>query len=197
MVLCFVALFVQLNNIQVLKANSLANDPQNPRYPAARPQPDPGQHPLVGRDRAGLLGAGPAGQHLQVPAGLQPANTATLFAQIVGFDSSMYGNYRASRPSTTATSPPHPAGQDAPGPAHQPHRDGQRHPDHRTRTCRLQVAAGARLTERRRGSTGRRRWSINLNTGAIEAMYSNPSFNPNPLVSAEHQGPELRLEHLS
>ena len=35
MVLCFVALFLQLNNIQVLKANSLANSPQ-------QPQGDPG-----------------------------------------------------------------------------------------------------------------------------------------------------------
>ena len=31
MVLCFIALFIQLNNIQVLKANSLANNPANPR----------------------------------------------------------------------------------------------------------------------------------------------------------------------
>jgi len=39
MILCFLALFIQLNNIQVLKANSLANDPQNPRIEqAARSQ---------------------------------------------------------------------------------------------------------------------------------------------------------------
>jgi cell division protein FtsI/penicillin-binding protein 2 len=31
MMLCFFALFLQLNNIQVLKANSLANSPGNPR----------------------------------------------------------------------------------------------------------------------------------------------------------------------
>ena len=35
MVLCFVALFVQLNNIQILKAHSLANAPDNPRVLAA------------------------------------------------------------------------------------------------------------------------------------------------------------------
>ena len=31
MVLCFAALFVQLNNIQVIKASSLAHAPGNPR----------------------------------------------------------------------------------------------------------------------------------------------------------------------
>src|ERR1700733_5508240 len=30
MILCFLAIFIQLNNIQVIKANSLANDPNNP-----------------------------------------------------------------------------------------------------------------------------------------------------------------------
>ena len=43
MVLCFVALFIQLNNIQVLKANSLANNAENPACPAGGAQPDPGR----------------------------------------------------------------------------------------------------------------------------------------------------------
>ena len=95
MVLCFLALFVQLNNIQVFKANSLANDPNNPRVRGAGPQPDPGEHPL-GRtgSPSGLVGAGSARQHRQVPAGLQPRTPPRLFAQIVGFDSMKYGNFR-------------------------------------------------------------------------------------------------------
>ena len=36
MVLCFVALFIQLNNIQILKANSLATNPANPQVQAVR-----------------------------------------------------------------------------------------------------------------------------------------------------------------
>ena len=43
MVLCFVALFIQLNNIQVLKANSLANSPQQPAGACRPAQPDPGR----------------------------------------------------------------------------------------------------------------------------------------------------------
>jgi cell division protein FtsI/penicillin-binding protein 2 len=31
MLLCFLGLFVHINNIQVLKSNSLATNPQNPR----------------------------------------------------------------------------------------------------------------------------------------------------------------------
>ncbi len=31
LLLCFVALFVQLNNIQIVKANALSNSPSNPR----------------------------------------------------------------------------------------------------------------------------------------------------------------------
>ena len=40
MLICFVALFLQLNNIQILKASSLANSPNNPRVLAvARDNP--------------------------------------------------------------------------------------------------------------------------------------------------------------
>ncbi len=35
MLLCFIALFIQLNNIQIFKTNSLANDPNNPQVFAA------------------------------------------------------------------------------------------------------------------------------------------------------------------
>ena len=46
MVLCFAALFIQLNNIQVFKANSLANSPTNPRVQEAAAEPDPREHPV-------------------------------------------------------------------------------------------------------------------------------------------------------
>ena len=56
MVLCFVALFVQLNNIQILKAHALANSPNNPRVIAVAPQRPPGRHPVGRRRRPGQLG---------------------------------------------------------------------------------------------------------------------------------------------
>ena len=35
---------------------------------------------------------------------------------------------------------------------------------------------------------------INVKTGAIEAMYGNPTFDPRPLVSPEHHRGEVRLD---
>ena len=94
MLLCFVALFIQLNNIQVLKANSLANAPDNPRVLAAGPQPDPGQHPLLGRNRSGLSRCWPRREASTSTSGSTTPTPPRLFAQIIGFDSSIYGNFR-------------------------------------------------------------------------------------------------------
>ena len=49
MVLCFIALFIQLNNIQIFKANSLANSPDNPRVIlVAGVKPEAASCPLMG-----------------------------------------------------------------------------------------------------------------------------------------------------
>ena len=72
--------------------------PEQPPGPGRPAQPAPGRHPLRRRRRSGP--SGPEQQRLQVPAGLRPY-TATLFSQIVGFDSPSTGTDRASRPSTT------------------------------------------------------------------------------------------------
>ena len=92
MLMCFVALFVQLNNIQVLKAGTLANAPNNPRVLlAARSQP---RGSILSADGVTLA------QSVLAPPGstykyqrVYPTNTATLFAQIVGYDSINYGNF--------------------------------------------------------------------------------------------------------
>ncbi len=129
-VLCFLALFVQLNNIQVFKANSLANDPNNPRVQAVARSQTPGQHPLGGRNRSGFVGPGSSRQHRQVRARLHPRTPSSLFAQIVGFDSVKYGNFRGIEAEYDSyLDPPHPAGPDPAGSAHQPDPGGQRVPD--------------------------------------------------------------------
>ena len=93
MLLCFVALFLQLNNIQVLKANSLANSQDNPRISwrsAARPgaASSPRTGPCWPRRSWPRKGSFYKYQRVYNP------NTATLFAQIIGFDSAIYGNFR-------------------------------------------------------------------------------------------------------
>ena len=107
MVLCFIALFIQLNNIQVLKANSLANNQDNPRVQLVERSQTRGS--ILSADGVTLASSVPAPKAASTStSGSTTHYTATLFAQIVGFDSIKYGNFRASRPSTTATSPPTP-----------------------------------------------------------------------------------------
>ncbi len=93
MVLCFVALFIQLNNIQVLKANSLANDPNNPRVQAVARSQTRGS--ILSADGVALASSvlAPKGSVYKYQRVYDP-NTATLFAQIIGFDSIKYGNFR-------------------------------------------------------------------------------------------------------
>jgi peptidoglycan glycosyltransferase len=90
MVLCFVALFIQLNNIQVVKAHSLATSAENPAViQAARTQP---RGEILSSDGAVL-----AQSVLSAPGDyykyqrMYPAATAGLFANVVGFDSPTVG----------------------------------------------------------------------------------------------------------
>src|ERR1035437_10363478 len=88
MMLCMVALFVQLNNIQVLKANSLATSPANPRVQSAgRSQP---RGDIVSADGVNLATSVLANSGVyRYRRGHQP-NTARVFFQHLGFDSLKY-----------------------------------------------------------------------------------------------------------
>ena len=108
MLLCFVALFLQLNNIQVFKANSLANSQGNPRIQLAERSQTRGSILSLGRDRAGLVGPGSGRQLLQVPAGLQPQHGQPLRPDRRVRLPPSSGTSGGSRPSTTTTSPPTP-----------------------------------------------------------------------------------------
>ncbi len=118
MILCFLALFIQLNNIQVLKANSLANDPKNPRIQLLDRSQTRGS--ILSSDGTVLASSvlAPPGSIYKYQR-VYPANTATLFAQIIGFDSSVVRQLPRRRGRVQQLPhPAHPAGQDAPGSAH-------------------------------------------------------------------------------
>jgi peptidoglycan glycosyltransferase len=90
MVLCFAALFIQLNNIQVLKAHSLATSSENPAVVLAEQTQPRGE--ILASDGTVLA------QSVLAPAAdtykyrrVYPAATAGLFANIVGWDSINYG----------------------------------------------------------------------------------------------------------
>jgi peptidoglycan glycosyltransferase len=181
MVLCFLALFLQLNNIQVFKANSLANNPQNPRrLVLARSQT---RGSILSEDGTVLA------QSVLAPSGstykyqrVYPQNTATLFAQIVGFDSLKYGNFNGIEAEYNSFLTPH-------TPPARTLRDlltNRTEVDNVTLTVNenLQLQVATALNESTaRGVNGAAAVVFNPINGDIEAMYSNPSFDPNPLVS--------------
>ena len=178
-VLCFLALFIQLNNIQIVKANNLASSPENPRIIAvSRSQP---RGDILSSNGIVLASSVPSSGYYKYQRVYNPY-TAVLFSQIVGFDSLIYGktgiedeydSYLKShtRPATTL-------------------RDLL---TDRTTTGNVtltistalqsQVAAAVDATNVNGSAPQAGAVVINVKTGAIEAMYGNPTFNPIPLVS--------------
>jgi penicillin-binding protein A len=183
MVLCFVALFLQLNNIQVLKANSLANSPANPRIQAEERSQTRGS--ILSADGTVLAASklAPAGSIYKYQRVYSPGNlnSASLFAQILGFDSSVYGNYRGIEAEYNSYLTPHtPPATDL--------RDlltNRTEVDNVTLTVNenLQLQVASALDQGAPGVNGAAAVVLNPVNGDIEAMYSNPSFDPNPLVS--------------
>ena len=88
MVLCFVVLFVQLNNIQIVKANSLANSSNNPRVLAVARNDARGD--ILSADGVVLASSVPSSGYYKYQRVYNPY-TAELFSQIVGYDSIIYG----------------------------------------------------------------------------------------------------------
>jgi penicillin-binding protein A len=180
-VLCFLALFIQLNNIQVFKANSLATDPNNPRVQAvARSQTRGSILSVDGTVLASSVLA-PPGSVDKYQRVYNP-NTATLFAQIIGFDSVKYGNFRGIEAEYNNYLTPH-------TPPARNLRDlltNRTQVDNVTLTVNenLQLQVAAALNQgTAQGVNGAAAVVWNPTNGNIEAMYSNPSFDPNPLVS--------------
>ncbi len=181
MLLCFAALFVQLNNIQFLKANSLASSPHNPRVIAS--ELDQTRGSILSSDGVTL-----ASSVLAPPSSVYkyqrvyPANTAPLFAQIVGFDSLIYGNFRGVEAEYNSYLTAH----TAPATSLQDLLTGNRTVvDNVTLTInsKLQEEVAAAVDNGAPGVNGAAAVVLDPTTGAVEAMYSNPTFDPNPLVS--------------
>ena len=183
MVLCFLALFIQLNNIQVVKAHSLATSPQNPSViQAERSQP---RGEILAADGTVLAQSvlAPAGDYYKYQR-VYPAATAGLFANIVGWDSINYGKlgveasynqYLIAHNRTPKTI-----------------RDlltNSTVTDNVTLTIqpKLQAAMATALNNIPQTGVSSPVSAVALDptTGAILAMYSTPTYDPNPLVSED------------
>ena len=182
MMLCFVALFLQLNNIQILKANSLANNPNNPRVLAVERSQSRGQ--ILSADGVVLASStlAPPNSIYKYQREYDPY-TATLFAQIVGFDSIRYGNFRGVEAEYNSYLTPH----TRPAKTLRDLLVNRTEQDDVTLTIgtKLQTQVAQALDQRAPGVLGAAAVVLNPATGAVEAMYSNPTFDPNPLVSED------------
>jgi len=171
-ILCFVAVFLQLNNLQVLQSNKLANSPKNPAVLAARfDEPRGDITSAEGTILAESVKAPPGSAYdyqREYPTG-------SLFGQITGVFSYYYGLYgvEASYNSyLTAHNAPVKTLRDLLTTS--------------TETDTVILTLSDKLQTDAQTALGDRDGSIVVldpTTGAIEAMYSNPSYDPNPLGS--------------
>ena len=181
MVLCFIALFVQLNNIQIVKAHALSTSKNNPRVIAVSRNNPRGD--ILSADGIVLASSIPSSGTYKFQRVYNPY-TALLFGQITGFDSIIYDktgveaeydSYLRShtQPATSL-------------------RDLLRS---RTTTGNVtltisttlqsQVAAAIEAVNVNGSAPEAGAVVINVKTGAIEAMFGYPTFNPAPLASPD------------
>jgi peptidoglycan glycosyltransferase len=180
MVLCFVALFIQLNNIQVIKANSLANSQDNPRVIAVARSPPRGA--IISADGVTLASSVATPQAVDKYKRVYNPNSATLFSQIVGFDSPIYGHTTGVEGQYNSYLESHT----------RPARTLRDLLVNRTTTDNVTLTIGTQLqsevaqavlaTNARGIAPEAAAAVIDPKTGAILAMYGNPTFDPRPLV---------------
>jgi peptidoglycan glycosyltransferase len=170
MVLCFVVLFLQLNNLQVVKAHQYANSQSNPAVQAANYDQPRG----VIQSADGVLLA----QSAPAPAGAYKYQRVyplgSLFGQITGYLSYNYGatGVEASYSSylTAHNRPIKTIGDLLTTPVV-------------TDSVTLTLSSSLqRVAQQALGGRDGAVVVLNPTTGAIRAMYANPTFDPNPLA---------------
>jgi penicillin-binding protein A len=170
---CFVLLFLQLNDIQVLKAHKYATNQNNPQMLTAKYSEPRGS--IVSSDGTVLAQSVPA-----PPGSLYKYQreypTGALFGQITGYFSYQYGTEDGVEASYNSDLVAH----------NQPIKTIRDLLTTRTVTDTVTLTMSDKLqTDAMNALAGRDGAIVMIDpaTGAIEAMYSNPSFDPNPLTS--------------
>lgn len=189
MVLCFVALFIQLNNIQVVKAHSLATSSENPAVIQAEQINPRGE--ILAADGTVLAQSVPAppGNFYKYQR-VYPTATAGLFVNIVGWDSprvgqlgveASYNKYLVAHNRTPTSLKDLLTNSTV--------------TDNVTLTVgtKLQQTVANDITQLPAmappevpvADTQASAVVLDPKTGAVLAMYSTPTYDPNPLVSQD------------
>jgi peptidoglycan glycosyltransferase len=181
MLICFVALFLQLNNIQILKASSLANSPNNPRVLAvARDNP---RGDILSADGVVLASSVPNSGYYHYRRVYNPL-TATLFSQIVGYDTifgtrtgveAEYNAYLRSHTRPAKTLGDLLTTRTTTGNVILTINSG----------LQLKVAGIVEGINNNGSAPQAGAVVLNVKTGAVEAMYGQPTYNPVPLTSQD------------
>jgi len=181
MVVCFLALFIQLNNIQVVKATSLAHAPDNPKVLAvARDNP---RGDILSADGVVLASSVPNKGYYHYRRVYNPL-TATLFSQIVGYDT-IFGTRTGIEAEYNAYLQAHTRPAKTLGDLLT------------TRTTtgnviltinsglQLKVAGIVEGINKSGSAPQAGAVVLNVKTGAVEAMYGRPTFDPAPFTSQD------------
>ncbi len=181
MLLCFVALFVQLNNIQVVKATNLSTSHDNPRVQAlARDNP---RGEILSADGIVLASSVPSSGYYRYKRVYNPL-TATLFSQIVGYNTifgtrtgieSEYNQYLQSHTRPAKTLRDLLTSRTTTGNVLLTINSG----------LQLKVAGIVEGINQNGSAPQAGAVVINIKTGAIEAMYGRPTYNPTGLTSQD------------
>lgn len=182
LIACFAVLFVQLNNLQVRQANALAHAPGNPIGKISAVTKPRG--PLLSSDGVMLAYSKPSNDAYKY---LRVYPQGALFEQLTGYDSLIYGTSGAE-----STYNSYLVAHSSPVRTLEDLLSSHLVTDTVVTTVnyKLQLAAVSALGSYR-GSVV----AIDPKTGAILAMYSSPSFDPNLLAS--HSAKTQRLGWLS
>ncbi|HEX3425183.1 MAG TPA: penicillin-binding protein 2 [Acidimicrobiales bacterium] len=172
MIVLFVILFGQLNYLQVVRASSLNHNPINTRLALAKFSTKRGD--LVSADGVVLAHSVPTSDDYKY---LRTYPTADLFGQVTGYFSLTYGEEGAERQFdadlTGANAPLFPRSL----------KDLTITQD-RSQTVTLTLSN--KLQQLAKNQLGNRLGAVvalNPSTGALLALWSNPSFDPTPLAS--------------
>lgn len=173
--LLFVALFVQLNYIQVLRADSISNNPLNGQRVVNEYNKPRGS--IISAD--GVTLADSVATPNQQFAYLRRYPTGSLFSQVTGFFSFTYGAEGAERSYDSILT-----GANAKTPLPRNLNDLKNLLTNDNRSQSITLTVSDKLQKAAAAALGGRTGSVvalNPKTGAILAMYSNPTYDPNLL----------------